>query len=295
MPATKSWQSAISPQLTQRRPTRWIRHVSVSVASMFVALCVGPIYAGAEERVVSLRGHDIALQVFGLPSGRAVLLASGDGGFIHLAPRTATALAAQGFRVYGLDSRHYLSQLTTSAGALSLDDVRHDWLTLLNAIGASAGPKPILAGVSEGAGLSVLAASDPDVAAKIAGVVTLGLPVQNELGWRFRDSIIYITKGVPNEPLFSTLDIVPKLANVRLGLLYATGDEFVPPSEQARITTTIVGPKKIVLVDARDHALTGHDAELSTALRDLTAFVIDAPPQFPGAPSSVASPTPIRN
>jgi hypothetical protein len=44
--------------------------------------------------------------------------------------------------------------------------------------------QPILVGVSEGAGLSVLAATDPATRSAIGGVIGLGLPDINELGWR---------------------------------------------------------------------------------------------------------------
>lgn len=39
-----------------------------------------------------------------------------------------------------------------------------------------------LIGVSEGAGLSVLAATDPETKALVSGVIGLGLPDLNELG-----------------------------------------------------------------------------------------------------------------
>ena len=41
-------------------------------------------------------------------------------------------------------------------------------------------------GVSEGAGLSVLAATDPLTKTETLGVVGLGLPDLNELGWRWK-------------------------------------------------------------------------------------------------------------
>ena len=65
----------------------------------------------------------------------------------------------------------------------------------------------ILVGVSEGAGLSVLAASDESTHGVIAGVIALSLGDANELGWRWKDSLIYVTHGVPNEPTFSVVAI----------------------------------------------------------------------------------------
>ena len=72
-------------------------------------------------------------------------------------------------------------------------------------------------GVSEGAGLSVLAASDPRMKTEIAGVIGLGLSDINELGWHWEDAVIYLTHGVPHEPTFSVAAIVDRMAPVPLG------------------------------------------------------------------------------
>ena len=72
--------------------------------------------------------------------------------------------------------------------------------------------RPILVGVSEGAGLSVLAATDPATRTAIGGVIGLGLPDINELGWRWKDSLIYITHGTPNEPTFSTASVIGRMS-----------------------------------------------------------------------------------
>ena len=85
--------------------------------------------------------------------------------------------------------------------------------------------------MSEGAGLSVLAATDPRTKRAIAGVIGLGLPDLNELGWRWRDSLIYVTHGTPNEPTFSAAAIVDRVASTPLGAIHSTRDEFVPLAE----------------------------------------------------------------
>jgi hypothetical protein len=60
--------------------------------------------------------------------------------------------------------------------------------------------------------LSVLAATDPETKKQIAGVIGLGLPDMNELAWRWRDSLIYITHGLPNEPMFSAAAIIGRVS-----------------------------------------------------------------------------------
>ena len=95
--------------------------------------------------------------------------------------------------------------------------------------------KPILIGVSEGAGLSVLAATDPQTKRSIAGVIGLGLPDLNELGWRWKDSLIYVTHGVPKEPTFSTAAIVGRVSPTPLGAIHSTQDEFVALSAVQKV------------------------------------------------------------
>ena len=68
----------------------------------------------------------------------------------------------------------------------------------------------------------------PAVKAAVKGVVALGLPDLNELGWRWKDAIIYITKGVPDEPTFSVETLIDRVAPLPLAALHSTRDEFVP-------------------------------------------------------------------
>jgi alpha-beta hydrolase superfamily lysophospholipase len=129
-----------------------------------------------------------------------VIVASGDGGWVHLGPHVADFLATKGFYVVGLDARAYLASFTSANATLGAENVAGDFRTLAAFAAGGRPKKPILIGVSEGAGLSVLAATDPQTKAAIGGVVGLGLPDLNELAWRWRDALIYVTHRVPNEP-----------------------------------------------------------------------------------------------
>ena len=126
----------------------------------------------------------------------------------HVAERSSPPA---GFFVVGFDVKAYLESFTSGNGTLRPEDEPGDYKVLADFAARGATQKPILIGVSEGAGLSVLAATDPRTKAPIAGVIGLGLPDVNELGWRWRDALIYLTHGVPNEPTFSTAAIVDRV------------------------------------------------------------------------------------
>src|SRR5215208_3195898 len=133
--------------------------------------------ASAESRqTVTIRGRSQSLHVYGVRGGGTpFIVSSGDGGWIHLGPHVAEILAASGHFVIGFDVKAYLESFTGS-GTLRSEDVTGDYRVLVDFAAKGAGGKPILIGVSEGAGLSVLAAVDPQVKSAIAGVIGLGLP-----------------------------------------------------------------------------------------------------------------------
>src|SRR5690349_7999390 len=138
-----------------------------------------PFGATDTLRTVSLGGHEQKLHMYGPETGRPVILASGDGGWMHLAPHLAALLASRGYFVIGLDARSYLSS-GGAKQALTTHAIASDYAALLSMF-AAGDRRVILAGVSEGAGLSVVAGSDPNNQSRIAGVMTFGLGERNEL------------------------------------------------------------------------------------------------------------------
>ncbi|MGH9391243.1 MAG: alpha/beta hydrolase family protein, partial [Vicinamibacteria bacterium] len=186
-------------------------------------------------------------------SGDPIIVSSGDGGWIHLGPYVAEFLAAKGFFVLGFDSKAYLKSFTSGSTTLSPQDEPGDYRALAEYAARGSEKRVILIGVSEGAGLSVLAATDPETKPTIAGVISLGLPDLNELGWRFRDSLIYLTHGVPNEPTFSTAAIVDRVSPIPRAASHSTHAEFVPLTEVQRIMEVAGEPKKLWIVEAANH------------------------------------------
>jgi pimeloyl-ACP methyl ester carboxylesterase len=255
--------------------TRRVRvHSTRSAAALLVLLAVRVGDAAAETTATfTLRGHDLTLHLWGPPAGDPVILASGDGGWIHLGPAAAAILARAGYSVVGVDSKQYLSAFTSGKTTLSERDVQQDFGTLIAYAAKGRRAKPILIGVSEGAGLSVLAATDPTVKRAVRGVVGLGLPDLNELGWRWKDAIIYITKGVPDEPTFSVDRLIGRVAPVPLAALHSSNDEFVPVPVITRMMERAQEPKRLWIIRASNHAFSGSEAEFERRLLEALAWI----------------------
>ena len=253
-------------------------HGTCLAALCALGLCLSILALSAHPaglwQPIAIRGHTQLLRLYGSSEGQPVIVSSGDGGWIHLAPHVAAVLAARGFFVAGFDTRSYLWSFTTAAGTLRPNDEPGDYLELARFLSRTSGRKPVLVGVSEGAGLSVLAATDPRTRAAIAGVVGLGLPDVNELGWRLRDASIYLTHGIPSEPTFSATAIVDRVSPAPLALIYSTRDEFVPIDQVRHIFDAAAAPKQLWLIDASSHRFDGRTAELDARLVEAVDWIL---------------------
>ena len=251
-----------------------LRATGCAAAFLLVVASMRPTHAQPAEvtRALFLRGHHQTLHLYGTPNHAAVIVSSGDGGWIHLAPHVAATLAGDGYFVVGFDVNAYLASFTSGTHALTPADVAADYALLVADAGGTS-QKPVLVGVSEGAGLSLLAATDPVVKASVSGVVGLGLPDRNELGWRWRDDITYITHKLPDEPSFSTAAAVPRLAPLPLAALHSAHDEYVPLAEVQRVVDRAAGPRRLWILNASDHRFSGAMAQLDRCLLEAMEWV----------------------
>jgi fermentation-respiration switch protein FrsA (DUF1100 family) len=247
----------------------------VKAATLTAAVWIAaPTTSSTERReTIEIRGHRQVLRVYGPSQGEPVIVTSGDGGWIHLGPHVAELLGSRGFFVVGFDARSYLEAFTSGGTTMRAEDEPGDYRALARWTIDVTGKAPILVGVSEGAGLSVLAAADPETKRLTRGVIGLGLPDQNELGWRWRDAVIYVTHGRPDEPSFSSAALVPRLAPLPLAAIHSTGDEFVPVDEVRHIIQAAHEPKRLWIVDACNHRFSDKLNEFDARLLDAVSWI----------------------
>lgn len=202
-----------------------------------------------------------------------MIVSSGDGGWMHLGPHVAEVLSAHGFFVIGFDVKVYLSSFTSERSTLRAEEEPADYRVLTGLAMRTTGKKPMLIGVSEGAGLSALAATDPGTKSEITGAIGLGLPDLNELGWRWKDMMIYLTHRTPNEPTFSAAAIVGRVAPLPLALIHSSHDEFVPAAEIERVFEAANEPKRLWIVNASNHRFSDNLGEFDRRLLEAIAWV----------------------
>jgi hypothetical protein len=232
---------------------------------LFLILIVATLQ-GQSPANFMLRGKVQELSIYGKQGNPAIILSSGDLGWAGLVTHVAEFYSMSGYYVIGFNSRAYLSSFTTRSGTLMPQDVPRDYLELINYAKRDSPGKPILSGVSEGAGLSVLAATDSLVKDGIAGILGLGLPDQNELGWKWQDFTIWITKKTPDEPSFMVEDIIQQISPVPLAEIHSTHDEFLSLEKAKVLFALAKEPKRMWIVSAANHRFSDNRVGLDNTM-----------------------------
>jgi hypothetical protein len=225
---------------------------------------------------ISIRGKSQRLYLYGNRGSPPVILSSGDLGWAGLVEHVAEFLSGRGYFIVGVNSKAYLSSFTTKTSALNPQDVPRDYQVLIDFTRQGSATKPVLAGVSEGAGLSTLAATEPGLKAGIKGVLALGLPDQNELGWKWQDFTIWITKKAPDEPSFMVEDIINKVSPIPLAEIHSSHDEFLPLEQAKTMFSRASEPKKMWVIEAANHRFSDNRDGLDRSILEALAWIENA-------------------
>ncbi len=247
------------------------------VCTAWLIGCLAATAAVAQSlETVTIRGKPQTVHVYGVRGRPPVIVTSGDGGWMHLGPHVAEVLAAHGYFVVGFDAKAYLSSFTSGKTTLKPEDEPGDYRILASFAARGASHRPVLVGVSEGAGLSVLAATDDATKSVISGVIGLGLPDMNELGWRWTDTAIYFTHADPNEPMFSTAKVIDHVSPLPMAAIHSTQDEYVPLDEIKRVMAAAREPKQLWIVKASNHRFSDNVAEFDRRLLEAMSWIAQA-------------------
>ena len=219
------------------------------VAVVFACLLVFVTTAQAATHTAGRNGVGVRGQtqdVYFYPAQSAVrgsvLFVPGDGGWRGLAIDIARNMSYAGYDVYGLDTKRYLTSFTGNS-PLHEADVMHDFHDIAVWIAEGRAARLSLVGWSEGAGLCLLAAASPEGKSIFTGLITLGLPEKNILGWRTIDYLTWITRKTPDEPTFRSIDYMNRVSPLRLWMLQSTQDEYVPLNDSRALFSAALEPK----------------------------------------------------
>lgn len=212
----------------------------------------------------------------GTPRG-TIIMGSGDVGWVGLAVARAQELSSDGYIAIGINVREYLSSFTSGTTHLTPEDIQRDFGELsrfLRARGLLASPV-VLSGVSEGAGIAVVAAASAENHAWVTGVITMGLPELSEIAWRWSDFTSWITKKDAAEPSVRATEFVGRVTPVPLAMIQSSKDEYVPESDYRAIERAAQNPKTLTLIPASNHRFTDRIPELRRAYTAALSWIAE--------------------
>ena len=233
-----------------------------------------------EDRDVSIRRQQFKVHFYrpqGDKPALPAIYACGDGGWRGLAPRTAEQLAHMGFAVAGIDSKVYLREFSSATNPLRIEQLARDYSDVARALRAyakvdSASPVYVY-GWSLGAGFAIAVGSDAQTRANWAGIISIGLPKQNQLVSGLGANHANLNNKANALYGFRSEDVLGRIAPVPLVMIQSTSDTASPQKVGTALFATARDPKKYVLIKASNHRFSGAREEFYTALGDAVTWM----------------------
>ncbi len=174
---------------------------------------------------------------------------TGDSGWHGLDTLYFEAMASRGYALAGASARALRADLGSSRDVATPARLAADYLALVTTaeerLQLAPGTPVVLTGLSRGAGLTVVAASQPELSRRIAGVLLMGL-----------------TADEGNvRPAVAPFTLIDRIGRPLL-LLQSTVDRHVPAGEARRLFGPDAPDRRLVAIEADGHTFGGHRDEL---------------------------------
>jgi len=208
------------------------------------------------------------------------IYACGDGGWRGLAPRTAEQLAHAGFAVAGVDAKVYLREFSSLKSPLTIERMALDYADIANALRPYATVDPgtpvFVYGWSLGAGFAIAVGSDLTTRANWAGIISIGLPKQNQLVSGVGGNYVNLDNEANSLAGFRSADVMAAISPLPLTMIQSTSDTASPPRVGRALYAAARDPKQYVLIKANNHRFTGAREEFYSALVNAVPWMQEA-------------------
>jgi dienelactone hydrolase len=233
-----------------------------------------------EDRQVTVRGQPFKVHFYRPRGDRPALpaiYACGDGGWRGLAPRTAQQLAHMGFTVAGIDSKVYLREFSSIDRPLTIKQLARDYVDVANALRSYAKADAVtpvyVYGWSLGAGFAIAVGSDVDTRANWAGIISIGLPKQNQLVSGVSGNHANLNNEGSALYGFRSENVLGLITPVPLVMIQSTSDTASPQKVGTVLFAAANNPKKYVLIKASNHRFSGARDEFYAALSNAVVWM----------------------
>jgi len=245
----------------------------ISRTPLILILAVIPLWegcAGCRVRTVpaplllsAVRVYSYPLQLrFAAPTGPQtqqvlVLYATGDGGWRTLDQEIFNWISSFGYPIAGFSSEQYLHDLSRVSDTTTTTPFRlaADYEEMIRvskaALRLPPGTPTILAGLSRGAGLAVVAAGVGDIQSELEGVLAISLTKEEEHVLHFpgkrRDRRVQV----------QTYEYLPRLSKFPVSVIQSSRDHYLPAAWARKLFGPDTFLRSFHAVDAANHSFGG--------------------------------------
>jgi pimeloyl-ACP methyl ester carboxylesterase len=213
-----------------------------------------------------------------------ILYASGDGGWFGAAVGMFRTIAGSGLPTVGISTKAFMRIEHRWSKPLSVAHVAESYRQIIDAARAQLRLLPdapvVLTGWSRGASLGVLVASEGDTAARVVGLVAVGLAADEQLDIEGDDDDPVSESLAPaaagDDAGKGSIAMYPLLSHLgprRSVVIQASGDGYLPGARARMLFGPDKAMSRLVVIDARNHRFSGGESSFATALVNAVTWV----------------------
>lgn len=197
------------------------------------------------------------------PGTPLLLYATGDGGWRGPDRDVYEHMIHWGYPVAGFSALAYIKHIGYVSGTTTPERLARDYLRLIafakSALGLPAETRTILVGVSRGAGLSVVAASEDEVRKQVEGVEAVALIHEEEYVRHYRVHRGQVRGDTPARELvaFDNYASLELLSSLPVAVIQSTGDGYLPAADARELFGPDSALRRLIPIEATNHSFRG--------------------------------------
>ena len=213
------------------------------------------------------------------PSPTLVMFASGDGGLKGISMEILQHLADRGDHyVAGYSPHDVLANVESSGQRISYAQavgiLRWIIQQAKQKLGMPASAPVIVAGISRGANMVVLAGSDRTLRSRLVGAVAISLT--RELDYVEFPAGAARPRGIQldDEQRILTYPALTRLGTVPLAVIQSTNDSYVPSAESRQLLGPDTRTRRLYEIESNTHSFGGGEDEMLRALDEALDWIV---------------------
>jgi hypothetical protein len=263
-------------------PGRWLRRLWLVLLWLVCSACAAHLPPASRpfDRSLIVNAHELKLHFANGDSPQKrplVLYTTGDGGWARKDLDLYRQIVSWGYPTAGFSAPDYLDHLRGEDGTTTPRRLGRDYADIIafaeTNLDIDSDTPVVLIGISRGAGLEVVAAGQPQIHDKLAGIVAIALTREEEyVRWFGRLPLLHR----PHERVMvQVYEYLPLLGSVPIAVIQSTHDHFLPAAAAAQLFGADTPTRRFRAIEAHNHSFGGAREAMYQACKEALNWILD--------------------